>query len=72
VSAHYYSDVKTGLLESPTVGAFGEEMHLSDTEVERLAKILESVIVGTPSDLNANEISDFRFFAQKLQDTGFF
>lgn len=58
--------------ESPTIDVFGEEMKLTENEVSKMSQVLESIVSGASSDLSANEAADFRFFAQKLQETGFF
>lgn len=60
-------------LESPTVEAFATEMSLKPDETRQLANVLQSVLVaGATSELTPDEAGDFRFFVQKLQETGFF
>jgi len=64
--------VAVALSQSPTIESFGAEMKLSDDEISRMGIILQSIISGESSELTSNEAADFRFFAQKLQETGFF
>ena len=47
-------------------------MKLKDDELGRMSAVLEAITAGASSELTANEAADFRFFAQKLQETGFF
>lgn len=52
---------------------FAADMKLGEPGVQKLAETLEAIISGAPtSELSANEAADFRFFVQKLQETGFF
>jgi hypothetical protein len=47
-------------------------MGLDLEETSFMANILQAIISGARSDLSANEAADFRFFVEKLQETGFF
>ena len=62
----------TPFLESPTIDSFGNEMKLTEDEVHHMNAVLEGITAGASSEMSANEAADFRFFAQKLQETGFF
>ena len=64
--------VAVALSQSPTIESFGNEMKLSEEEIGKMNSILESITSGANTELTANEAADFRFFAQKLQETGFF
>lgn len=67
-SFHHYNMFS----EAPTIEAFGTDLKMTDEEVKNLRKILEAIVIGQPSTLDENESADFRFFAQKLKETGFF
>lgn len=64
--------VAVALSQSPTLDTFVSEMKLGPEEMERMATILQSIVSGENSGLTSNEAADFRFFVQKLQETGFF
>ncbi|TKR87457.1 hypothetical protein L596_011852 [Steinernema carpocapsae] len=64
--------VAVALSQSPTIETFAVEMKLTEEEMARLAEILDSIVSGSSTELTANEAADFRFFVQKLQETGFF
>uniref|UniRef100_A0A1I7Z100 Prohormone-4 n=1 Tax=Steinernema glaseri TaxID=37863 RepID=A0A1I7Z100_9BILA len=64
--------VAVALSQSPTIETFAKEMKLTEEETARLAEILDAIVSGSTSELTANEAADFRFFVQKLQETGFF
>ncbi|CAD5231763.1 unnamed protein product [Bursaphelenchus xylophilus] len=65
--------VAVSLSQSPTIEQFASEMHLGEAEVANMAAVLEAIVSGAPTAaLSANEAADFRFFVQKLQETGFF
>lgn len=48
------------------------EMNLKPVEIEKLAEVLEAIASGANSELTPDEAGDFRFFVEKLQETGFF
>ncbi|VDN59752.1 unnamed protein product, partial [Dracunculus medinensis] len=64
--------VAVALSESPTVDVFGSEMGLSRSEIEKMTMLMAEIVLGSNSGLTLNEAADFRFFVQKLQETGFF
>lgn len=64
--------VAVTLSQSPTIDVFGTEMKLGDEEIARMGAVLEAIVSGQNSGLTPNEAADFRFFVQKLQETGFF
>jgi len=64
--------VAVAISQSPTVESFATEMNLDEDEAMRMAAVLESVVSGASSELSPNEAADFRFFVEKLQETGFF
>ncbi|MFH4982578.1 hypothetical protein AB6A40_009287 [Gnathostoma spinigerum] len=64
--------VAVALSQSPTVQSFGEEMNMSPSEVTKMAEMMEEIVSGSNAGLTSNEANDFRFFVQKLQETGFF
>uniref|UniRef100_A0A915D8N0 Prohormone-4 n=1 Tax=Ditylenchus dipsaci TaxID=166011 RepID=A0A915D8N0_9BILA len=64
--------VAVAISQSPTIETFATEMKLEPQEIERMANVLESIVSGSTSELSADEAGDFRFFVQKLQETGFF
>lgn len=49
-------------------------MKLTDEELTKMLTVMNDIVNGdgTNSDMSANEAADFRFFVQKLRDTGFF
>lgn len=49
-------------------------MRLNDNELNKLVSVLESIVSGqtNETELTFDEAGDFRFFVQKLQETGFF
>ncbi|KAL7073567.1 hypothetical protein ACQ4LE_007297 [Meloidogyne hapla] len=65
--------VAVALSQSPTLEAFGVEMKMSPNELARMASVLQAIISSDEnSGFTPNEAADFRFFVQKLQETGFF
>jgi hypothetical protein len=60
------------IAESPTLDVFAAEMKLGHEEMARMGTILAAIVSGENSGLTPNEAADFRFFVQKLQETGFF
>ncbi|CAK5073328.1 unnamed protein product [Meloidogyne enterolobii] len=65
--------VAVALSQSPTLEAFGVEMKMSPTELGRMASVLQAIASSDEnSGFTPNEAADFRFFVQKLQETGFF
>lgn len=64
--------VAVALSQSPTIDVFAREMKLGDEEMARMGAVLQAIVSGQDSGLTANEAADFRFFVQKLQETGFF
>ncbi|KAI1720675.1 low-density lipoprotein receptor domain class A domain-containing protein [Ditylenchus destructor] len=64
--------VAVAISQSPTIDAFGAEVRLTPEEIQRMADVLEAIMSGLSSELSPDEASDFRFFVQKLQETGFF
>ncbi len=47
-------------------------MKLNDDEVAAMVELMTAVAAGNAAGLSANEAADFRFFVQKLHETGFF
>uniref|UniRef100_A0A7E4V533 Prohormone-4 n=1 Tax=Panagrellus redivivus TaxID=6233 RepID=A0A7E4V533_PANRE len=66
--------VAVALSQSPTAEAFGSEMKLTEDELMKMMSVMDAITSGAggSTDLSANESADFRFFAQKLRETGFF
>jgi len=64
--------VSVSISQAPTIESFGTDLKMTEEEVDNLRKILEAIVLGQPSSLNENESADFKFFAQKLKETGFF
>nr|CDJ80964.1 Prohormone-4 [Haemonchus contortus] len=64
--------VAVALSQIPTADLFGIDMKLSDEETEHMIAVLEGILNGSTDELTSNEAADFRFFVQKLQETGFF
>ncbi|CAJ0582278.1 unnamed protein product, partial [Mesorhabditis spiculigera] len=64
--------VAVSLSQSPTHDVFSKEFGLSQEDDDGMVGVFEGVLSGNPEQLTANEAADFRFFVQKLQETGFF
>ncbi|CAJ0938833.1 unnamed protein product, partial [Mesorhabditis belari] len=64
--------VAVSLSQSPTADVFAKEFVFNPQEEQGMIGVFEGILNGTPEELTANEASDFRFFVQKLQETGFF
>lgn len=47
-------------------------MKLDDGETQHMLEVMEGILNGSTDELTSNEAADFRFFVQKLQETGFF
>lgn len=49
-------------------------MHLTEEEMSKMTLVLEAIVSGqiAETELTSDEAGDFRFFVQKLQETGFF
>ncbi|VDK57794.1 unnamed protein product [Gongylonema pulchrum] len=47
-------------------------MGMTEEEVKKMAEVLIGTASGFNAGLTMNEAADFRFFVQKLQETGFF
>uniref|UniRef100_A0A0N5AMB5 Prohormone-4 n=1 Tax=Syphacia muris TaxID=451379 RepID=A0A0N5AMB5_9BILA len=64
--------VAVAFSQSPTIQAFAAEMNLSEDEVNKMQEVMTSIASGSNANFSSNEAANFRFFAQKLQETGFF
>ncbi|VDM49562.1 unnamed protein product [Toxocara canis] len=64
--------VAVALSQSPTIDAFGAEMNFTEDEVEKMTDLMAEIASGSNAGLTNNEAADFRFFVQKLHETGFF
>lgn len=51
---------------------FGSDVGLTEDEIEKMTMVLAEIVSGSNAGLSTNEAADFRFFVQKLQETGFF
>ncbi|KHJ87256.1 hypothetical protein OESDEN_12974 [Oesophagostomum dentatum] len=47
-------------------------MKFTEEETEHMMAVLDGILNGSTDELTSNEAADFRFFVQKLQETGFF
>lgn len=49
-------------------------MLLNKNELDKMVSVLKSIVSRqtTETELTFDEVGDFRFFVQKLQETGFF
>uniref|UniRef100_A0A915BBU6 Prohormone-4 n=1 Tax=Parascaris univalens TaxID=6257 RepID=A0A915BBU6_PARUN len=64
--------VAVALSQSPTIEAFAMEMNFSQEEMEKMTNLMAEIASGSNAGLSNNEAADFRFFVQKLHETGFF
>ncbi|CAB3398846.1 unnamed protein product [Caenorhabditis bovis] len=64
--------VAVALSQTPTADLFAAEMKLDDAETQHMLEVMEGILNGSTDELTSNESADFRFFVQKLQETGFF
>ncbi|CAI4222565.1 unnamed protein product [Auanema sp. JU1783] len=64
--------VAVALSQSPTADIFGQEMGFTEDEINHMMMVLEGILNGSTEELTSNEAADFKFFVQKLQETGFF
>uniref|UniRef100_A0A8R1DG56 Prohormone-4 n=1 Tax=Caenorhabditis japonica TaxID=281687 RepID=A0A8R1DG56_CAEJA len=64
--------VAVALSQTPTADLFASEMKLDDGETQHMLEVMEGILNGSTDELTSNEAADFRFFVQKLQETGFF
>ncbi|VDK47079.1 unnamed protein product [Anisakis simplex] len=64
--------VAVALSQSPTIEIFGAEMNFTEDEMEKMTDLLAEIASGSNAGLTKNEADDFRFFVEKLHDTGFF
>ncbi|CAI2353908.1 unnamed protein product [Caenorhabditis sp. 36 PRJEB53466] len=64
--------VAVALSQTPTADLFASEMKLDENESQHMLEVMEGILNGSTDELTSNEAADFRFFVQKLQETGFF